>query len=71
MKSRLRHEDSASHHVRSTELGSTGAADKWSSDYDMAVRNYIDVHKQNPKRFIWTAKASDIPQKVTRPQASQ
>jgi hypothetical protein len=32
----------------------------------MAIRNYIDGHNQNPKPFIWTAKASDILEKVTR-----
>ncbi len=32
----------------------------------MAIGNYIDVHNQNPKPFIWTAKANDILEKVTR-----
>jgi hypothetical protein len=36
----------------------------------IAIGNYIDQHNQNPKPFIWTAKASDILQKVTRAQAS-
>jgi transposase len=36
----------------------------------MAIGNYIDIHNQNPKPFIWTAKASDILEKVTRAQAS-
>jgi transposase len=36
----------------------------------MAIGNYIDQHNQNPKPFIWTAKASDILEKVTRAQAS-
>jgi transposase len=36
----------------------------------MAIGNYIDQHNQNPKPFIWTAKASDILAKVTRAQAS-
>ena len=36
----------------------------------LAIRNYIDHRNQNPKRFIWTAKASDILEKVTRAQAS-
>jgi transposase len=31
-----------------------------------AIGNYIDVHNKNPKPFIWTAKASDILEKVTR-----
>lgn len=34
------------------------------------IGNYIDRHNQNPKPFIWTAKASDILEKVTRAQAS-
>ena len=32
----------------------------------MAIGEYIDGHNQNPKPFIWTAKANDILQKVTR-----
>ena len=36
----------------------------------MAIGAYIDGHNQNPKPFIWTAKASDIPEKVTRAQAA-
>jgi transposase len=35
----------------------------------MAIGNYIDVHNQNPKPFIWTAKATDILEKVTRAKA--
>ncbi len=31
-----------------------------------AIGNYIDHHNSNPKPFIWTAKASDILEKVTR-----
>jgi transposase len=31
-----------------------------------AIGDYIDHHNQNPKPFIWTAKASDILEKVTR-----
>lgn len=30
------------------------------------IKNYINVHNQNPKPFIWTAKANDILQKVIR-----
>ena len=26
----------------------------------MAIGEYIDRHNQNPKPFIWTAKASDV-----------
>ena len=32
----------------------------------MAIGEYIDGHTQNPKPFIWTAKATDILEKVTR-----
>jgi transposase len=32
----------------------------------MAIGEYIDGHNQNPKPIIWTAKASDILEKVTR-----
>jgi hypothetical protein len=35
-----------------------------------AIGNHIDVHNQNPKPFIWTAKASDILGKVTRAQTA-
>src|SRR6267378_1936893 len=32
----------------------------------MAIIDYIDKHNDNPKPFIWTAKASDILEKVKR-----
>jgi transposase len=32
----------------------------------MAIGEYIDGHNQNPKPYIWTAKATDILEKVTR-----
>ncbi len=32
----------------------------------MAIGDYIDRHNENPKPFIWTAKANDILEKVTR-----
>jgi transposase len=32
----------------------------------MAIGDYIDSHNENPKPFIWTAKANDILEKVTR-----
>jgi len=35
----------------------------------MAIGDYIDKHNANPKSFIWTAKATDILEKVTRAQA--
>ena len=34
-----------------------------------AIGEYIDGHNQNPKPFIWTAKA-DILEKVTRARAA-
>ena len=35
-------------------------------DLITAIGNYIDKHNEQPKPFIWTAKAADILQKVTR-----
>jgi transposase len=35
-----------------------------------AIDNYVDQHNENPKPFIWTAKASDILEKVTRARKS-
>ena len=32
----------------------------------MAIGEYIDGHNEDPKPFIWTAKANDILEKVTR-----
>jgi hypothetical protein len=32
----------------------------------MAILDYIDKHNDHPKPFIWTAKASDILEKVKR-----
>jgi len=37
----------------------------------MAIGDYIDRHNDNPKPFIWTAKANDILEKVTRAQATR
>lgn len=34
----------------------------------LAIGDYIDLHNEMPKPFIWTAKANDILQKVTRAQ---
>jgi hypothetical protein len=31
-----------------------------------AIVDYIDKHNDNPKPFVWTAKASDILEKVKR-----
>jgi hypothetical protein len=30
-----------------------------------AIESYIDTHNKNPKPFLWTAKATDILEKVT------
>ena len=32
----------------------------------MAIGEYIDKHNDRPKPFVWTAKASDILEKVKR-----
>jgi len=34
-----------------------------------AMDDYIDRHNENPKPFIWTAKAADILEKVKRARA--
>ena len=31
-----------------------------------AIEQYVSVHNKDPKRFVWTAKANDILQKVIR-----
>jgi transposase len=36
----------------------------------IAIGDYIDHHNDNPKPFIWTAKASDILEKVSRARAA-
>ena len=35
-----------------------------------AIGDYIDKHNDNPKPFIWTAKASDVLEKVKRARAA-
>ena len=35
----------------------------------MAMGDYIDKHNYNPKPFVWTAKASDILEKVKHARA--
>jgi hypothetical protein len=35
-------------------------------DLIAAIDQYIDFHNENPKPFIWTAKAADILEKVKR-----
>jgi hypothetical protein len=36
----------------------------------MAIGDYIDGHNKSPKPFIWTVKATDIQEKVTRAQTA-
>src|SRR5215469_7060881 len=36
----------------------------------LAIDEYVDRHNENPKPFIWTAKASDILEKVKRARAA-
>ena len=39
-------------------------------DLIMAIGDYIDSHNDNPKPFVWTAKAADILEKVKRARAA-
>ena len=39
-------------------------------ELNAAIEDYLAVHNQDPKPFIWTAKASDILEKVKRGQAA-
>jgi transposase len=39
-------------------------------DLENAINEYIEGHNENPKPFIWTAKATDILEKVKRARAS-
>lgn len=36
------------------------------AELQQAIRGYIDQHNQNPKPYLWTAKAKDILEKVKR-----
>jgi hypothetical protein len=36
----------------------------------MAIGEYIDRHNESPKPFIWTARANDILERVTRARAA-
>ena len=40
------------------------------ADLENAINNYLKLHNEQPKPFIWTAKASDILEKVTRGRKS-
>ena len=35
-------------------------------DLIRAIKEYVAVHKQEPKPFVWTARANDILRKVIR-----
>ncbi|MBA2659004.1 MAG: IS630 family transposase, partial [Nitrosospira sp.] len=35
-------------------------------ELNAAIKEYIAMHNQSPKPFVWTAKANDILQKVIR-----
>lgn len=39
-------------------------------ELETTLRDYIEHHNQNPKPFVWTAKASDILEKVKRAKAA-
>jgi hypothetical protein len=36
----------------------------------VAIGEYVDHHNKKPKPFVWTAKASDILEKVKRARAT-
>jgi transposase len=40
------------------------------ADLESALQTHIEEHNQNPKPFIWTAKATDILEKVKRAKAA-
>jgi transposase len=40
------------------------------NELEQAIAQYIEHHNQNPKPFIWTARADDILAKVTRAKAA-
>jgi transposase len=39
-------------------------------DLELALHDYVRVHNRDPKPFIWTARATDILEKVTRARAA-
>lgn len=41
------------------------------ADLTATIQQYLDNHNEKPKPVVWTAKASDILQKVTRAKATQ
>ena len=40
------------------------------AELERAIQSYITEHNRDPKPFIWTAKASDILEKVKRARAA-
>ena len=40
------------------------------ADLEQTIENHISVHNQSPKPFVWTAKAEDILEKVSRARAA-
>lgn len=40
-------------------------------DLTTTITSYLEVHNSDPKPFVWTAKASDILEKVTRARKAQ
>lgn len=40
------------------------------AELETAITDYIRVHNQSPQPFIWTAKAQNIPTKVSRAQSA-
>lgn len=41
------------------------------ADLEQAINDYLSKHNENPKPFIWTAKAEDILAKVMRARDAQ
>jgi len=40
------------------------------SELEAAITEYLEIHNEDPKPFIWTAKAADILEKVVRGRKS-
>jgi hypothetical protein len=39
-------------------------------DLEVALHDYVRIHKRDPKPFIWTKSATDILEKVTRARSA-
>jgi hypothetical protein len=39
-------------------------------DLVAAIHRYLDAHNEDPRPFVWTAKATDILEKVKRARAT-